>query len=67
MAKQLLNISEVTIDLDMIVYVSDAGHIDLNAAQSYHSVPKHEVKTVVEAWGEWKAYKFAKTLEAMRG
>ena len=53
MNKRLFNINGVTIDLEKIIYVSDAGHISLEGQQEYHSVSKGQAKEVVAAWSEW--------------
>jgi len=67
MASQLLEIDNATIDLDRIVYVSDNGHIAMDVHMVYQQVDPSMIKRIIESWGAWKAYKFERTLEAMRG
>ena len=57
MYSRLLHINEVTIDLEKIVYVSDAGHISIEGDHKFHSVSSGKTREVVEAWSKWLDYK----------
>ena len=59
-AEQIFKVDGYHVDLDEILFVSDNGHVAMSpGGHTVMSINKSYVKTLTEAWAEWKTFKLS--------